>query len=56
MIEGNLLPPARGVTSRTDRPKLPVMDIPGGVTGKAILWRAFVHIVDMAGLAGRAGM
>jgi hypothetical protein len=56
VIESNLLPAARGMAGGTDRSKLPLVYISGGMTREAILWRALIHIVHMAGLAGNVAV
>jgi hypothetical protein len=56
VIEGNVLPTAGGMASRTDGTKLTIVYISGSMAREAILRRAFVYVVDMAGLAGSASV
>lgn len=56
VIECHLLPAARGMAGGTDRSKLPLVYISGGMTREAILRRALIHVVHMAGLAGNVAV
>ena len=56
MLEMDIPPGGRGMTTRAVGAKLTVMRIVRGVTGKTIRWRTFVFSIGMAGGTGDAAM
>jgi hypothetical protein len=56
VIEGYLLPAAGRMTGGALGPELALVDILRRMAREAVLGRAFIDIVDMAGFAGNAGV
>ncbi len=56
MVYRRRWPASRRVTGRTVSPQRAIVYVPRLVAGIAVLRRAFVHPVDMAGGTGHAGV